>query len=389
MCEEEDENWMATMLCEWNETLEIFTERKVEGAYNALIRRHLLDEEEKFREYFRLSTSLFHFILNVIKYDIFLYPCNRVQEPISPEEKLCLALRWAVYYILYIFNKVCIVYFKCLQLRVPVVRYSWLGEYIFIHVLLKPIFISENSLDNTVHLWLFRFLATGESYRSLTFEYRISLSYFSILVPVVLKAICQRLQKKAIPEPTEIMLMKSEEGFLRTWNYPNCVGTLDGKHACIICPKKSASLYFNYKQYFSIVVFALVDSNYKFLAIDVGSFGKEGDASIHQKSQLGKNIDGNKFPFPGRKALPNTNTHLPHIILADEALSLTTNVMKCYPRQSSQAHTDLQKAIYNYRHCPARCVVENAFGILCQYFLIIFIPIAVKRETVSGSMYTS
>ena len=161
------------------------------------------------------------------------------------------------------------------------------SEYNYIYFILKVFhsliiqsiynFVDSLPLDNPTALWIL----------NTAFHIRTSL----IIIPVVLKAICQHLLKKAIPEPTERTLAESEEGFSRTWNYPNCVGALDGKHVRIICPRKSASLYYNYKQYFSIVLFALVDSNYKFLAIDVGSYGKEGDAGIYQKSQLSQNIE--------------------------------------------------------------------------------------------------
>jgi len=40
----------------------------------------------------------------------------------------------------------------------------------------------------------------------------------------------------------------------------------------------------------SIVMLALVDHNYKFLAVDVGSYGKDGDAGIFAKSSLGNNL---------------------------------------------------------------------------------------------------
>lgn len=84
-----------------------------------------------------------------------------------------------------------------------------------------------------------------------------------------------------MPKPTTDSFKESATVFAKKWNYPNAVAAIDGKHIRIQCPGKSGSLYFNYKEYFSIVLLALVDANYKFIAVDVGSYGREGDAGVY------------------------------------------------------------------------------------------------------------
>ena len=71
----------------------MFLNRQEEGAYNILINKHLLDEEEKFQRYFRLTREQFNLIFNDIKDDLYISPCNRVMAPISPAEKLAVTLR--------------------------------------------------------------------------------------------------------------------------------------------------------------------------------------------------------------------------------------------------------------------------------------------------------
>jgi hypothetical protein len=50
---------------------------------------------------------------------------------------------------------------------------------------------------------------------------------------------------------------------------------MDGKYIRIKCPPNSGSQYFNYKQYNSIVLQAVVDANLTFLTLDVGAYGKQ------------------------------------------------------------------------------------------------------------------
>ena len=155
----------------------------------------------------------------------------------------------------------------------------------------------------------YRFLATGESYRSLAFQFRIHHSWISVIVRQTLNAICERLQKVAIPEPNEETLKQTVDGYYRRWHFPHCCGSIDGKHLRIICQGKSRSHYFNHKDFYSIVMLTLVDDNYKFLAVDAGSYGTEGDAGIFAKSPLGTNHSkAIKFPPPG--PLPGTQFYL-------------------------------------------------------------------------------
>ena len=43
------------------------------------------------------------------------------------------------------------------------------------------------------------------------------------------------------------------------WNFSNCIGAMDEKHVIISPPLQSGSLYYNYKDSFSIVLLAVVD----------------------------------------------------------------------------------------------------------------------------------
>lgn len=170
--------------------------------------------------------------------------------------------------------------------------------------------------------------------------------------------------------------------FEEKWNFPHCVGALDGKHVLMKAPRKSGSLYFNYKGTFSTVLLALVDANYKFIAVDVGAYGRNSDGGIFSNSNLGKSISRNALQFPVEEPLPAAH-HLgpvPYVIVGDEAFPLQNNLMRPFPgRGCSQS-----QQIYNYRLSRARRIVENAFGILAARWRVFHTKLAVGPELVTS-----
>jgi len=67
-------------------------------------------------------------------------------------------------------------------------------------------------------------------------------------------------------------MVEISKEFWEKWNFPNCAGVIDGKHIRIFSPKKSESLFFSYKDLFSIVLLAIVDANCKFIFVDIGLY---------------------------------------------------------------------------------------------------------------------
>jgi len=101
--------------------------------------------------------------------------------------------------------------------------------------------------------------------------YRIGLSTVSQIIREVCDAVWAAWKGDCFPPLTEDLLKEVAAGFQQRAQVPNCVGALDGKHFRIIKPSDTGSLYYNYKNYFSLLLLALCDSNYLFLYIDVGS----------------------------------------------------------------------------------------------------------------------
>ena len=141
---------------------------------------------------------------------------------------------------------------------------------------------------------------------------------------------------------TEEQWKSIAENFQESWNFPNCIGSLDGKHINLKCPNNSGSYYFNYKGTFSIVLMGLVDANYKFLYIDVGCNGRISDGGVFHNCRLLKALEQNSLNIHSVGELPNDGRKLPYVIVGDDAFSLKTYLMKPYPHQ----HLSREKRIF-------------------------------------------
>ncbi|XP_071054469.1 uncharacterized protein [Onthophagus taurus] len=230
-----------------------------------------------------------------------------------------------------------------------------------------------------------RYLATGDSLKTISFSYRLGHATVQKIVVDTCRIITENLMSEMLPNPTEEMWKSIADNFYMLWNFPNCLGALDGKHISIQAPHNSGSLFFNYKKTFSVVLLALVDANYNFIAVDVGAYGKNSDGGIFANSSLGKALQQNSLSIPQNAALPNTATEAPFVIVGDEAFPLKTYLMRPYPGKD----LDGPKRIFNYRLCRARRIVENAFGILTQKFRIYNRRIQAKAENVDYVILTT
>lgn len=213
-----------------------------------------------------------------------------------------------------------------------------------------------------------RFLATGDKYPTLQYQYRVARNTISKFVPEVCRAIREEYKTEVVTCPrTPQEWQAVAEDFKKRWNVPHACGAIDGKHVAMRCPPNTGTLYHNYKGFFSVVLLALVDANYKFLWADVGGLGSMSDCQIFNESELKQCLDESSIYFPDPEPLPNDDTDTPYFFLGDDAFGLRTYMMKPY----SVKGLNKKQRIFNYRISRGRRVVENAFGILAQRFQLL------------------
>jgi len=152
------------------------------------------------------------------------------------------------------------------------------------------------------------------------------------IVHDICESIIKQLFSECIPTPNKTQWEEITERFWSEWNFPNCMGTLDGKHIQITTPANSGSNYFNYKRIFSVVLLTLVDANYRFIAVDIGSFEKNSDGGIFTNSQLGKSLSNGMLDIPESKPLPGSHVSTSHVIIANSTFPIKTYMMRPCPQ---------------------------------------------------------
>ncbi|XP_050301464.1 uncharacterized protein LOC126739712 [Anthonomus grandis grandis] len=225
-----------------------------------------------------------------------------------------------------------------------------------------------------------RYLATGMSFKQLSFQFMRGDSTIGQLVEEVCDNIWSSLQMECMPFPSELQWIEKAERFDELWNLPNCIGSIDGKHIRIYCPAKTGSAFHNYKSYFSLQLLAIADADSNFTAIDVGDYGRNGDGAVFKNSSIGRNFQANTLNFPPPQPLPK-EPHEPafrYYFVGDPAFPLCKNLSKLYPSRNLTN----PKRIFNYRLSRAHRSVECAFGILVSKFKILERPILCSPQKV-------
>ena len=224
-----------------------------------------------------------------------------------------------------------------------------------------------------------RYLATENSQASLSFNYRLGRSTVYAIVRETCSVIWQVLCPEFVKPPSSEEEWKGvSEGFHRQWNFPNCLGAIDGKHIVMQAPAGAGSTYFNYKGTHSIILLAICDAYYRFILIDIGDAGRHSDGGVLSNSSFGQALESGCLSLPPPRELPGTHTQVPFVFVGDEAFPLRTNMLRPYPGRNLAE----PEAIFNYRLSRARRIIENSFGILAACWRIFRRPIVAIPQNV-------
>jgi hypothetical protein len=157
------------------------------------------------------------------------------------------------------------------------------------------------------------------------------------------------------------------QDFYTLWNFHNCYGAMDGKHIVIRCPNKSGSEFYNYKKNYSVILLAIMDTNYKFIYIDFGTNSRVNDSRF-SKSTFNEALQTNTLNLPTEG-----------VFVGDCAFPLRTNIMNPY---SMKRPWTVKERVFNYRLSKVRRVSENAFGIMVSSFQVYKKPIPLQLHKV-------
>ena len=205
-------------------------------------------------------------------------------------------------------------------------------------------------------------LGRGSYYYTIAEMTGLGVSTVCTITEEVCEAIIQHLWKESVDK----FMPHSEQEFVNKivsmeemWQFSYCWGALDGCHIPIKCPPgglESCKEYHNFKNFYSVVLMAMVDSHYRFIWGSCGYPGNSHDSVIFQSTDLWARIqNGNFLPKVGKKI---GMLFIPPLVIADSAFPFMTWLMKPF----TDAVLSEKQRYFNYRLSRARMVTESAYG---------------------------
>ena len=205
-------------------------------------------------------------------------------------------------------------------------------------------------------------MGRGDYYYTISEMVGLGVSTAHAIVTEVCQAMVENLWQECVMEhmaQSEKEFEEKMQDMNNIWQFPFCWAAIDGCHIPIKCPPGGAEAskeYHNFKNFYSIVLMAMVDSRYRFIWGSCGCPGNSHDSIIFQSTNLWENIkEHGCIPDIGRKVGDMT---VPPLIIGDSAFPFEPWLLKPY---TNAVLTEKQR-YFNYRLSRARMVTEGAFG---------------------------
>lgn len=220
-------------------------------------------------------------------------------------------------------------------------------------------------------------MAHGGSYSTVAWNFLIGRSTAAKRIPETCDILWKILSPVYLSLPNDSTWREITYKFWTLWNFPHCLGAIDGKHVTVQCPINSGSQFFNYKKFFSIVLMAVCDAKYKFIFVDIGAYGSVSDGAVFRDSKFGRGIDNGHIVLPADSKINGIDGDMPYFFVGDAAFPLKKYIMRPFPGNN----LSIKQRIFNYRLSRARRTIENSFGILVTRWRIFKAPIIASVET--------
>jgi len=228
--------------------------------------------------------------------------------------------------------------------------------------------------DKKLAITLFR-LAKGGSADQVSELFGIGESTTNLIVGDVCRAIVTEFFDVVVKLPETQGDFEKSTAIFNDRGMFNCFGALDGCHIPIRPPPYHNKPYFNYKNFYSFILLALVSADYKFTYVSIGCPGSYHDANVFRRTKFYKALQAGQI-LPDYCADVD-GVMVPFYIIADDAFPLHPWLMKNY----SATVLNTKQKYFNSILSSSRQVVENAFGKLKNRFRILQCASSICLET--------
>ncbi|KAK3884288.1 hypothetical protein Pcinc_011453 [Petrolisthes cinctipes] len=203
-----------------------------------------------------------------------------------------------------------------------------------------------------------RFIATGNSYKSLGYAFRVASNTIAIIFPETCRAIIEAFADEYLQIPDSVEGWKQiANRFNERWNIPHTLGALMGS------------------------IFA---SRIQRLEARTTSTTRSSSpwSCWHFPNLQHIMLENKRANLPPAEKLPGDPEGKPvdYFFVEDDAFALRSWMMKPYPERNLSK----PERIYNYRLYRARRVVENDFGMLANRFRVFHSTINLMHDRVEA-----